>query len=80
MSAISAPSGAHRTVTAMLLAPPDPQITELVRVNLHQHDPGWPPVLVFCVAVVVLGALFASIVFLRRAWGAARPPARRLDG
>ena len=67
-------------MTAMLLAPPGPQITELVRVNVHQHDPGWPPVPVFCVAVVVLGALFASIVFLRRAWSAAHPAARRLDG
>jgi hypothetical protein len=64
----------------MLLAPPAPQITELVPVNAHQHDPGWPPVLVFCVAVVLLGALFASIVFLRRAWSAAHPPARPLDG
>jgi hypothetical protein len=64
----------------MLLAPPGPQVTELVRVNAHQHDPSWPPVLVFCVAVVVFGALCASIVFLRRAWNAAHPAPRRLDG
>jgi hypothetical protein len=64
----------------MVLAPTAPQVTEIVRVRLHQHDAGWPPVLVFCVVVVLLGALFASVVFLRRAWSAAHPAARRLDG
>jgi hypothetical protein len=29
---------------------------------------------------VVLGGLFAAIVFLRRAWDAARPAGRSLDG
>ena len=57
-----------------------PQVTELVRVNPNAHDPSWPPVLIFCVAVVVLGGLFAALVFLRRAWGAARPAGRSLDG
>ncbi len=64
----------------MLLAPPAPQVTELVPVRLHGHDPGWPPVLVFCVAVVVFGALFAAVVFLRRAWSAAHPARTTLDG
>ena len=62
------------------MAPPGPQITELVRVNPNAHDPSWPPVLIFCVAVVVLGGLFAAVVFLRRAWEAARPARGRLDG
>jgi hypothetical protein len=52
----------------------------LVRVNPNAHDPSWPPVLIFCVVVVVLGALFAALVFLRRAWEAARPPRGHLDG
>jgi hypothetical protein len=64
----------------MLLAPPAPQVTELVPVRLHEHDPTWPPVLVFCVVVVVLGALFAAVVFLRRAWSAAHPARSTLDG
>jgi len=62
----------------MLLAAPGPQVTELVRPNAH--DPSWPPVLVFCVAVVVLGGLFAAVVFMRRAWDAARPARGPLDG
>jgi hypothetical protein len=64
----------------MLLGPPGPQVTELVRVRPNAHDPSWPPVLIFCVAVVVLGALVAALVFLRRGWEAARPPRRSLDG
>jgi hypothetical protein len=57
-----------------------PQVTELVRVNPNAHDSSWPPVLIVCVAVVVLGGLFAALVFLRRAWDAARPSGRSLDG
>ena len=57
-----------------------PQVTELVRVNPNAHDPSWPPVLIFCVAVVVLGGLFAAVVFLRRAWDAGHPPQRSIDG
>jgi hypothetical protein len=64
----------------MLLGPPGPQVTELVRVDPNAHDPSWPPVLIVCVAVVVLGGLFAALVFLRRAWDAARPSGRSLDG
>jgi len=64
----------------MLLAAPGPQVTELVRVRPNAHDPSWPPVLIVCVAVVVLGRLFAAVVFLRRAWDAARPSRRSLDG
>jgi len=61
-------------------ADPGPQLTEIVRVRPNSHDPSWPPVLVFCVAVVVLGALFAALVFLRRAWAAAHPSHGPLDG
>ena len=64
----------------MLLAPSGPQVTELVRVRPNAHDPSWPPVLIVCVAVVVLGGLFAAIVFLRRAWDAAHPARGPLDG
>jgi hypothetical protein len=64
----------------MLLAPPGPPITEVVHVRIHGHDSGWPPVLVFCVLVVVIGALFAAVVFLRRARDATRPTGRPLDG
>ena len=64
----------------MLLAAPGPQVTELVRVRPNAHDPSWPPVLVFCVAVVLLGGLFAAIVFLRRAWDATRATGGPLDG
>ena len=64
----------------MLLAAPAPQVTELVRVRPNAHDPSWPPVLVFCVAVVLLGGLFAAVVFLRRAWDAAHPAGGPLDG
>jgi hypothetical protein len=65
-----------------LAAPTDtrPPVTELVPVRVHGHDPGWPPVLVFCVVVLVLGALFAAVVFMRRAWTAAHPVRRSLDG
>jgi hypothetical protein len=51
-----------------------------VRVRPDVHDSSWPPVLIFCVAVVVLGGLFAAVVFLRRARDAARPPGGPLDG
>jgi hypothetical protein len=75
----------HSSSAAGLLAAttptaPGPQITELVPVHPNAHDPSWPPVLIFCVAVVVLGALFAAVVFLRRAWGAAHPTRGPLDG
>ena len=79
-SAICTPSRAHRTVTAMLLAPPGPPVTEVVPVRIHGHDSSWPPVLVFCVLVVVLGSLFAAIMFLRSAKDAGRPPRGPLDG
>jgi hypothetical protein len=57
-----------------------PQFTELVPVRPNAHDPSWPPVLIFCVAVVALGALFAAVVFLRRAWDAAHEEGKPLDG
>jgi hypothetical protein len=57
-----------------------PQVTELVPVRPDAHDSSWPPVLIFCVAIVVLGGLFAALVFLRRARDAARPPGGSLDG
>ncbi len=57
-----------------------PPITEIVPVRIHGTDSGWPPVLVFCVLVVVVVGLFAAIVFLRRAREAARPDRRPLDG
>jgi len=57
-----------------------PQVTELVPVRPNAHDPSWPPVLVLCVAVVVLGGLFAAIVFLRRAWDATHATRGPLDG
>jgi hypothetical protein len=66
--------------TATVTTVPGPQFTELVPVRPNAHDPSWPPVLIFCVAVVVLGALFAAIVFLRRAWAAAHPTRGPLDG
>lgn len=66
------------TATATTGAGPD--VTELVRVRPNAHDPSWPPVLVFCVAVVVLGGLFAAVVFLRRAWDAAHATSGPLDG
>ena len=64
----------------MLLAPVGPQVTELVRVRPNAHDPSWPPVLIVCVAVVVLGGLAAAIVFLRQARDAARTRRGPLDG
>ena len=64
----------------MLLAPPGPPVTEVVPVRIHGHDSSWPPVLLFCVLVVVIGGLFAAIVFLRRAREATRPSGRPLDG
>jgi hypothetical protein len=57
-----------------------PQVTELVPVRPNAHDSSWPPVLVFCVVVVVLGGLFAAIVFLRRAWDAGHTTGGPLDG
>ena len=60
---------------------PGPPFTEVVRVRTGPDSGSWPPVLVFCVAVVVLGGLTASIVFLRRAHEAARQGnARDRDG
>ena len=64
----------------MVLAPLGPQVTEVVRVRPNAHDPSWPPVLIVCVAVVVLGGLLAAVVFLRRAREAARPTRGPLDG
>jgi uncharacterized integral membrane protein len=63
----------------MLLAPPGPPVTEVVPVRIHGHDSSWPPILVVCVLVVVLGGLVAAIVFLRRAHEASRPARKRLD-
>jgi len=57
-----------------------PQITELVPVRPNAHDPSWPPVLVFCALVVVLGGLVAAVVFMRRAWAAAHAGGGPLDG
>jgi hypothetical protein len=57
-----------------------PQITELVRVRPNAHDSSWPPVLIVCVGVVVLGGLVAALVFFRRAWSAAHPTRGPLDG
>jgi hypothetical protein len=59
---------------------PGPQVTELVRVRPNAHDPSWPPVLVVCVLVVVLGGLFAAFVFLRQARSASRPVRGPFDG
>jgi hypothetical protein len=64
----------------MLLAPPGPPVTEVVPVRIHGHDSSWPPVLVVCVLIVVLGGLVAAVVFLRRARGAVRSTSRPLDG
>ena len=51
---------------------PGPQVTEIVRIRPDANDPGWPPVLVFCVLVVVVGGLVSAVVFMRRAREAAR--------
>jgi hypothetical protein len=59
---------------------PGPSVTELVPVRPNAHDSSWPPVLVVCVAVVVLGGLLAAVVFFRRAWAASRPARGTLDG
>ena len=67
-------------LAASATATTGPQVTELVRINPNAHDSSWPPVLIFCVAVVVLGGLFVALVFLRRAREAARPAGRSLDG
>ena len=65
----------------MLLAPPGPPITEVVPVRIHGHDSSWPPVLIVCVLVVVVGGLVAALVFLRRARARPRRPTRKpLDG
>jgi hypothetical protein len=64
----------------MLLAPPGPPVTDVVPVRIHGQDPSWPPVLVFCVLVVVLGGLMAALVFLGRARRATRPARGPLDG
>ena len=61
-------------------AEPGPPVTEVVPVRVHGHDSSWPPVLVFLVAVVVVGGLVAAVVFLRSARGAGRPARRPLDG
>jgi hypothetical protein len=64
----------------MLLAPPGPPVTEVVPVRIHGHDTSWPPILIVCALVVVVGGLVAAIVFLRRAREATRPVRKRLDG
>jgi len=64
----------------MLLAPPGPPITEVVPVRIHGHDSSWPPVLILCALVVVVGGLVAAFVFLRRARAATRPSREPLDG
>ena len=64
----------------MLLAPPGPPVTEIVPVRIHGHDSSWPPVLVVCVLVVVVGGLVAAFVFLRRARASTRPEREPLDG
>jgi hypothetical protein len=74
------PSSAAGLVAATATTVPGPQLTEVVPVRPNAHDPSWPPVLIFCVAVVVLGALFAAVVFLRRGWNAAHPTRGPLDG
>jgi hypothetical protein len=57
-------------------------MSALVGAGPHGHagDPSWPPVLVFFVAVAVVGSLVAAVVFLRQARGAGRPVRRRFDG
>ena len=57
-----------------------PPITEIVPIRIHGTDSSWPPVLVFCALVVVLGGLFAAVVFLRRARQVTRSDGRPLDG
>jgi hypothetical protein len=74
------PSPASGLLAAAATVPTGPQVTELVPVRPDAHDPSWPPVLVVCVAVVVLGGLFAAIVFLRRAWEAAHGSEGPVDG
>jgi uncharacterized integral membrane protein len=64
----------------MLLAPPGPPVTEVVPVRIHGHDSSWPPILILCVLVVVLGGLVVAIVFLRRAHEATRSERKPLDG
>jgi len=64
----------------MLLAAPGPPVTEVVPVRIDGHDSSWPPVLVFCVLVVVIGGLFAAAVFLRRARSATRATHGPIDG
>jgi hypothetical protein len=62
------------------MADTGPPVTEVVPVRIHGTDSSWPPVLVFCALVVVVGGLFVAAVFLRRAREAARPDRRPLDG
>jgi hypothetical protein len=59
---------------------PGPPVTEIVPVRPDGHDSSWPPVLVVCVLVVLLGGLFAAVVFLRQARAAAGSSPRPLDG
>ena len=59
---------------------PGPPVTEVVPVRVDGNDSSWPPVLVLCVLIVVLGGLFAAVVFLRRARGSIRSAPRPLDG
>jgi hypothetical protein len=91
-SASFRPRRADRTVTAMHPSPAvahlaatsttatAPPGLEVVPVHPNANDPSWPPVLIVCVAVVVLGGLVAALIFLRRAWRAAHPARRPLDG
>jgi uncharacterized integral membrane protein len=57
-------------VILMLLARPGTPVT----------DSSWPPILIVCALVVVVGGLVAAIVFLRRAREATRPDRKPLDG
>jgi len=67
-------------VGRLVLADADgPPVTEIVPIRVHGHDSSWPPILAFCVFVVVVGGLVASVVFLRRARDATRPAHRSPD-
>jgi hypothetical protein len=66
----------------VLAAEPRPPITEVVPVRIHGHDSSWPPVLIFCALVVVVGGVVVALVFMRRARDASRaanalPPTTR---
>ena len=64
----------------MLLAPPGPPVTEVVPVRIHGHDSSWPPVLIVCVLVVVVGGLVAALGVPAPRRAATRPARKPLDG